>query len=654
MTSSHSLSQSPGLTVVMIKFMTTLPATEQVLVSPDSPPMTAPSVDQPPSITGPDAPWNLTTYGALLMLAVLWAVKVYTTWGAWGNLSIDSGHEMYIPALLAEGKVLYRDVWFMYGPAAPYFTSYLYRLFGVHLNVLYWAGSLSALGSAIFLYLSGMRLSSWLIGWTAGAVVLMEGFQPSLFCFPLPYASAAVYACLLGCLFLWLVITASTSTGWLWTFGAGMAAAVALLLKPEFGIACYGTLGLLIVVRSFLQRSWKLLARDIALTLPGAAICGIVIRWMVSIGGVDFITQENIVSWPTSYFMKTFGKSWLAQNGFTITGSAFHEALFRAVPLAAALFVSCCVLWWKRSDTRSMILKVVLVVALLLYFIRDVFLNFLPPQRLEPTLSTVFFPPDMVLYIIVAALAAWWYFWRPTSSVAGRSPAIPLLLTYSSLLAFRILMKMEPDGYPIYYNGPVVLSFLLLLCLMIPRSGRSRRFVFLGELVICLGCLAPVVLHAVAFEATTRNFVPLTTERGTVRVSKHMAENYKAAIQFMKKNASAGKSVLSVPEDTSLYFLSSTYCPTRVFSFTPGVLAPGKMTDDMIREIDRKPVDYLLWSNRTFSEYAVPVFGKDFDREVGDYLKSHYRPVAPVTPNTGNFWDWTAVVWERKPETEIR
>src|SRR5260370_21641502 len=109
----------------------------------------------------------------------------------------------------------------MYGPAGTYFTSYLFRLFGVHLNVLYWAGSLSALGSAIFLYLVGMRLSSWLIGWTAGAVVLLDAFQPSLFCFPLPYASAAVYACLVGCLFLWLVINASASENWGWIFGAG-------------------------------------------------------------------------------------------------------------------------------------------------------------------------------------------------------------------------------------------------------------------------------------------------------------------------------------------------------------------------------------------------------------------------------------------------
>ena len=281
-------------------------------------------------------------------------------------------------------------------------------------------------------------------------------------------------------------------------------------------------------------------------------------------------------------------------------------------------------------------------------------MNFLPPGRLEPTLSTVFFPEDMVLYVIVAAFVVWCLFLRQSGVTGVRNPAFPLLLTFSSLLAFRILMKMSPGGYPIYYNGPVVLSFLVLLCLIIPRSGRSRRFVFLGELVICLGCLAPVVLHALPFEAEARNFVPLTTERGTIRVSKHLAENYRAAIEFMKLKASLGQSVLSIPEDTSLYFLSGTYCPTRVFLFAPGVLAPGKMADEEMRDIDRKQVRYLLWSNRTFPEYGAPVFGKDFDQVFGDYLKTRYLPVGPLIPNTGNFWQWTAIVWERKSESETR
>jgi len=210
------------------------------------------------------------------------------------------------------------------------------------------------------------------------------------------------------------------------------------------------------------------------------------------------------------------------------------------------------------------------------------------------------------------------------------------------------MMKMNVGGYPIFYNGPVVLSYLLLFSTIIPRSGRSRRFVPTLEIALCVACLTAVFIHTQANEAPAKQFVSFSTDRGIIRVSKHMAENYKAAIQFMKEKAALGQSVLSVPEDTSLYFLSGVDCPIRVFSFTPGVLAPGKMTDETIREIGQKPVDYILWSNRSFKEFGVPVFGEDFDREVGDYLKSHYRPVGPLIANDGAPTDWTAVVWERK------
>ncbi len=590
-------------------------------------------------------PWNISTIFALFLLFVLWAVKLYTTWGAWGNLTIDSGHELYVPAMLAQGKQLYRDVWFPFGPGAPYFSSYLFRMFGARLNVLYWAGSLSALGSAIFLYLTGMRLSYWLAGWTAGAVLLLEAFHPSFFCFPLPYSSAAVYGCFTGCLFLWLMVSAAGSGRHLWVFFAGTTAAAALVLKPEYGLASYGCLALFIAVRFIFQKSWKNLLRDILAILPGVAVCALVIRWMVSIAGAEFITQENIQSWPTSYFLRTYGKVWLEQTGFTISGPAFLGAFHRAIPAAAVLLSVCILLRWRDSGKRSVLGKTLLVLALIWYVAGQQY--FVLSQSLTFILSKIFFPQDMVLYVIAACLAAWCYFlWRPA---AAHSLAIPLVFTFSGLIAFRVLMKMAPVGYPIYYNGPVVLSYLLLLCMLIPRANRSRRFVFVGELVLCLACLAPVFMRTQAAEATARDFVPFTTDRGTIRVSKHMADNYTAAIQFMKEKAALGQTVLSVPEDTSLYFFSGTICPTRVFLFIPGAVAPGKMTNETIAEIERKPVDYLLWSNRTFSEYGVKDFGRDFNPEIGEYLTSHYRPVGPLRPQDGFPWDWAAVVWERKP-----
>jgi hypothetical protein len=635
--------------LAIIKNMANLTTTEPLSSSPGPREPDSPRIEQadsfPPS-SDLGSPWNIATIAALLLLIALWAVKLYTTWGAWGNLTVDSGHEMYVPAMLAEGKQLYRDLWFPFGPGAPYFTSYLFRLFGERLNVLYWAGSLSALGSAIFLYLTGMRLSFWLGGWTAGAVVLMEAFQPSFFSFPLPYSSAAVYGCFIACLFLWLIVNASFSKNWLWVLAAGTSAAVALVLKPEFGLASYGCLALLIAIRSLSQKSSGYFARGVLATLPGIVICGFTLRWMVSIAGADFITQENIQSWPTSYFLKTYGKTWLELTGFTISGSAFLAAFYRAIPIAVVMLALYILLRMRSFDRRSLLVRAAIFLGLALYFIKNGYFLLSMKQDLSLIMAITFFPRDMVLYTIVAMIAAWGYlWWRPT---AARNLAIALLFTFSGLLAFRVLMRMGAGGYPIYYNGPVVLSFLLILCMVIPPSNRSRRFVFLAEFALCLGCFTAAFLHTRLIDGEARDFAPFFTDRGTIRVSKHMAENYKAAIQFMKEKAALGQSVLSIPEDTSLYFLSGTQCPTRVYLFIPGAIAPGKMTEEAIEEIERKPVDYLLWSNRTFSEYGAKEFGIDFNPEIGEYLKSHYRPTGPLIANDGTSSDWTAVVWERK------
>jgi hypothetical protein len=588
--------------------------------------------------------WNLITLGALLFLVLLWAGAVHATWAHWGNLTIDSGHEMYVPAELAQGKLLYRDVWFMYGPLAPYFNSLLFRLFGMQLNVLYWAGSLSALGSALLLFLTGMQLSSWLAGWTAGAVVLMEAFQPSLFCFPLPYSFTTVYACLCACLFLWLVVRASASTSRLWILGAGTVAAAELLLKLEFGTACYLTLMLLIAVRGLQQRSWKGALKDAALILPGVAACGLVIGWMVSIAGIDFITQENILSWPTSYFMKKYGKLWLANTGFSITGPALMGALQHALIFGGILQGVHLVANAKRYANRQIYLRGILFLVALASLGRY--------QTWNAQLASVFFPSDMVAYVMVAALASWWYFWRQPG--AERSPAVPLLLTFSALLAFRIMLKMAPTGYPIYYNGPVVVCFMLLGGAFVSRTSRFRGRAWLPDLLVCLGCLVAVMSYTNPLLADSKGLEPLSTERGTALVSKTMARNYRLAIRFMQEKTARGESVLSIPEDTSLYFLSGTHAPTRYYMFVPGLLSPGKMTDEFLEELERKRVRYLLWSNRVFPEYGAPVFGVDFDKPLGEYFRSHYRSVGPLVPINRSMGRWNAEVWERIPEGEHR
>src|SRR6185295_1906209 len=122
----------------------------------------------------------------------------------------------------------------------------------------------------------------------------------------------------------------------------------------------------------------------------------------------------------------------------------------------------------------------------------------------------------------------------------------------------------------------------------------------------CLASLALVSVYAARFAAEDVDRAPLVTDRGTIVAFTQTTEQYQAAIKFMKQEAAVGRMVLSIPEDTSLYFLSGTQAPSRLFFFAPGMLVPGKMTADTIREIESKPVSYILWSNRRFPEYGVP------------------------------------------------
>jgi hypothetical protein len=589
--------------------------------------------------SGSPARWNVATAGGLFALIAIWAACLHATWAAWGSLTVDSGREIYVSAVLAEGKVLYRDVWYNFGPAAPYINCCLFRLFGVHLSVMYWAGSFCALGSAILLYLSGMRLSFSLAGWTAGAVLLFESFAPTVFSFPLPYSFAAVYGCLIACLFLWIAIGGAASKNRIWVFAAGVLAAVAVLMKFEFGVACYITLALLILARLSMNRSLRFFLADVAATLPGLLFCVFVIRWLISIGGFTFLTQENFQSWPGSYFMRTYGRIWLANTGFDFSAESLTSAAQRIFSFLAVFQGLHLVLTsaGEKPERRVIALRGALLLAGLVYLV-------ILPTR-NDVIAALFFPQDMVVYVGIAALVAWWCFWRRRES--GSGAAIALIFTFSFFSASRILFKMRPVDYPVFYNGPVVLAFLLLVIALIPRSGHSRRFIAGAQWVICLACLS---VAAVGFRTVTRQ-VPrpawLTTERGSIRVSPQRAEQYQAAIEFMKEKAALGESVLSVPEDTSLYFLSETHCPTRVIAFTPGILAPGKMTDETIRQIEQNHVRYLIWSNRIFPEYRALRFGTDFDQTMGSYLTSHYRRVRPLTTKPVVLGEWNAYIWER-------
>jgi hypothetical protein len=124
---------------------------------------------------------------------------------------------------------------------------------------------------------------------------------------------------------------------------------------------------------------------------------------MISLRGWTFITQENILMWPTSYFMKTFGREWLATTGFDLSWPAIRDALVRSVlPLGWWIFVVRMASHWRgKNSMKSIALTAAIVAGLVAYW-----MHFAAVPSLILFLVAVFFPMPMLLYTGLAALAA--------------------------------------------------------------------------------------------------------------------------------------------------------------------------------------------------------------------------------------------------------
>ena len=576
-------------------------------------------------------------------LCFLWLGLVMFGWARWGDVTVDSGRDLYVAVVLTEGNMLYRDVWYLYGPGAPYFNSLLFRIFGTHINVAYIAGALAGLVVALTLFRCALYFASLPVAFATGYVVLIQSFGLGIFTYPLPYAYASVYGSVAACLFLLYAVRSAinpTKMNLLW---AGLWSATALLMKLEFGFACFSVLAVLHIGLALRQRSWRASFRNLLTVTPAVFICAVVIAWLVSIGGVSFITQENFMSWPTSYFMEKYGQDWLRFWGYDPSLMEVLTALLLTIGFVA-FWVG--VRFWlmsivRKLSPRNIAIAIALVASAIAFWMAR-------PERLNDDLAKLLFPRQMVFIVALAVPLSAFLFWR--SGWSAENLANLVLMSFGPLLAFRILFRMRPLDYAIFYNGPVLLAFFLLwVTIAVPSGDTQSGTIARGATlflcaVICIWVTVQVYPH---YRDMRTERVAFENERGTIYLQERMLPAWAEAVDFMRGAKRRGEAVMSVPEDTALYFFAGVTCPTRLFAFTPGLLAPGRMTDKLIGEMEAAPVRYVIWSNRRFTfEYGVPEFGVDFDLALGDYIRRNYRPVRKFSSsNRPNAWQ--ATLWER-------
>ena len=556
--------------------------------------------------------------GAIVVVALFLA---WLTWAHWGDIQVDCGRELYVPAEILRGKLLYRDLWYPYGPLEPYFAAALIGLFGQHLNVFYLFGLTLATACALLSFDIGKMLAGRAVGLTTAVAVLLQGFYSStfyygsIFNYIFPYSYAALLGLTLALLCALFAVRHALGRSGHNLMLAGLAAGFALLCKQEFGAACYFMLAFLFVTETMLQRSARVLLSELAECAPGVAVCAMIYGWFFWKVTPGVILFSNWQFAPGSYFLRTYA----ARVSFA-TGLRF-------VPIELALLLlgaTVAILLWFRIATiaasrvgRSWYGYA----AISLFVIGVAAAHQFAPLAIYLLLPLLVYPRGM-FFIGCAFLLCSLYALRYNTSDRLLLAKVAFGV-FALILAVRVLAQVLPYGYSIFYDIPLLLVFIIVVKECIEAALFSLALERRRRITNVLLAIEVVTLAAILIPGRSERSATLDTNWGTIYLTPNDANSARLIYNFVLEQKRQGRRVLLVPELPMIYAFTGTEAPSRWYTTIDGYMSP-QQEDAYITELQHSTPDYIVLTNR-YSELGSPYFGIDYARKTYRWIEANYQ-----------------------------
>ena len=538
--------------------------------------------------------------------------------------------QLYIPWRLADGAVLYRDLFYMAGgPLSQYCHAALFKIFGASFLTLI-ISNLAIAAAMLLLIYRRFRLAADTLTATLIVLAIVVGFVFAQYTgigncnYLAPYSHEMVHGLALSILALALM------AGWLneknlrALLGAGFCAGLVALTKPDIFLAL-----LLTLAAAFGLSCLKTGARKIP--LKAAAL--FVLAMLAPLGGC-LLFFLRLADWRESLSLEFFG--W---RPIFVTGVVNNPYYQWSLGLDAPF-----------DHTRQTALYF-LVCGLTVIFYAAVFKrtkNLPAPWRwtangaaLVPVLLAAikFNWPDVgaVLPLLgLVTVAILWQQFRQRPD--DRKFLFPLLWS-----VFGILLLAKQGVFPrIWHTGfalamPAFVGAVYLLLRLLPDFLEEKfqvphRPLRAGAIAVLLIALAGLA-HTSAQFYSAKN---LPVSRGADLIMANgpagnavEARNLNLALDWIKKNIPPHATFATLPEGVMLNYLSRRVNPTPCFDWNPTVLAVSG-EKRMTTAFEQNAPDYIAVVEWQTYEFGVGYFGcqPGYGAELMDWIQKTYRPVA--------------------------
>lgn len=561
----------------------------------------------------------------LIFLWVILGLAIIPTYAHYGNLIVDSGREAYIPTQVLLGKVLYKDIFNIYGPFSYMFNAVLFKIFGINLNVLYMAGIFCLFCTGSLIYLIAKRfLPAFLSFSCAVYTVLIGALTINLFNFVFPYSYGMLYGVVsfLASVFFLLKYTDSANTKFLYlsSFFAGLCIASKYEFLPYLIVLLYAV----IKVKPLKLKEYYY---TVFLTLFIPVFCfGILFLQGL---GIKKLALAVLLLFKMSqattlkYFYHSQGVYFDKRTPLLLLSNFFKTA----VPFLLFIFA--------LKPAKKIISFVLIPVSI-----------FLMMLWVSP-LTFSFFP------FLIFAIVAFRF-----KKLKDNTPLLILALS-SILFSLKVFWGMATLNYGIFFAGFSLVTLLALIADFLKE--KDINFNAVGIYVLAVGILLnyhnivgivpsfwPMKFNQFAEKIILSNFALsekkylISEERGQIYTNKSPGVATKDLIDYIRSNTKTTDAIIILPEGAMVNFFTKRNGDNYMLSLIPLYIETfGE--DNIIKRFQKTKPEYVIFNSWVSVDYYYHQICADYALNLCGYVMTNYSQTKRIDKD-----GFTYVIFKRK------
>ena len=537
----------------------------------------------------------------LIALWILCAIGLFFYTGHYSNILLDVGREVYYPERILSGKVLYKDMFDIYGPLAYQWNAVLYKILGINLKTLYAAGILCAFAIVNAIFLIARRFLSDFLGFAIGIFTIATGVcAVHLFNYTFPYSQAMLYGTVLSLYSLLALLEFNKSGRNKFLYISAFLSGAAAICKYDFML-----FAAVVLVNIALTKNFKIILKALGAFL----VVPVISFGTLFIQGLKFsdlvenagIINAMVHTKSLDYFYRHSGVY------FSIPILIYWVVNFIKSALGFGI-ITCGIKYFQNNRELGTILLLIGIVAA--YYLTN------------PAIFAFLIGITILLAIL------------RINNIKNNK--LLLILIFSALaLSLKSLWGLTPLNYGNYYCAIVLTAFFALMFTVLDKKYQKAAGIYLIVVSLWFVIFSANQLKQLNFK--------IFSKYGVIHTSAEFGKPVNDVIQFLNSKIGA-KKVSVFPEGLIINFLSDSSRISDDFYNSLLPLYTETFGDNvLIKHFKENPPDYMIFSNQAMQDYNTGYICRDYALDFCAFVTQNYKPAATFGKDFG------FVIFEKRP-----